>query len=112
MPERVPAERSKNRCRRLQEVARELSLDFYRSYSGREVMVLAEEWDAGVEMYRGYSERYIPVRFNGPAGLSGRIVPVWVRMVELQGVVGEWSGNFCKAPGRSIDVPSTSAYVT
>lgn len=76
LPEQVPGDVAKARAKALKETAGELALAYARKYEGKAALVLAEDYDPESGIYRGYTERYIPVTFPGPAGLRGDIVRV------------------------------------
>ena len=67
---------ARERTRRLGVVGSELRLQFYDRFRGSRARVLVEDWNPESSAYRGYTERYIPVEFQGAAGLRGEIVEI------------------------------------
>lgn len=67
-------------------IARRKEEAFQARFIGRVVDVLVE--DAAEGRCRGTSANYLTVRFDGPADLTGRIVPVLVNAVAPSGVTG------------------------
>lgn len=76
LPDRVASAEVKERGRRLKGIADGLAMAYHSAQAGNRTMVLAEQWDPVRGTYDGYTERYVPVRFAGPPGLRGTIVPV------------------------------------
>jgi len=87
---RVSSEDVKQRCRRLRAVADDLSSAHRATYQGRESCVLAERYDPVRLHYQGYTERYIPVRFAAPPGLSGDVVRVRLSDTASEPVAADW----------------------
>ena len=75
-PDRVDSVVIRERCSRLKQRAARLTQAYHTRYEARQAVVLAEQWDPVQGTYDGYTERYIPTRFPGPAGLQGSCVPV------------------------------------
>lgn len=67
---------AKERTRHLNQVAATLRSRFHDQFQGSRAQVLVEDWDPALSTYRGYTERYIPVEFEGDAGFRGEIVEV------------------------------------
>ncbi len=84
----VPGEVARERARRLREAAERLSAEFHRGFVGETARVLAETRSAARGEWRGYDERYIPVRFRGGAEWAGRIVPVRLESADARGARG------------------------
>lgn len=78
----------KNRIRRLRELGEELRHEFHRSLVGRKTTALAETYDAETGIYRGYSERYVPVQFAGAAGKLGEVVELRLESATQSGMRG------------------------
>jgi threonylcarbamoyladenosine tRNA methylthiotransferase MtaB len=76
LADRVQPAEIRARCRALQSLAGELAAAYRARYAGAAADVLAEAYDPESGTYQGYTERYLPVRFPGPAGLRGRVVRV------------------------------------
>jgi threonylcarbamoyladenosine tRNA methylthiotransferase MtaB len=67
---------ARERTRRLSQVAATLQSRFHDQFQGSKAQVLVEDWNPASSTYRGYTERYISVQFEGAAGLRGEIVEV------------------------------------
>jgi threonylcarbamoyladenosine tRNA methylthiotransferase MtaB len=78
LPDQVPPEVRKQRCRRLAELERELAMRYYQGLVGRELEVLVERplTDRG-DRVRGTDRRYVPVELPGTAADVGRFVSAW-----------------------------------
>ena len=69
---------ARERAARLEGEAAALASASTAREAGRTTRVLVESRDPAGRQYRGYTERYTPVRFGGPPGLGGTIVEVRV----------------------------------
>jgi threonylcarbamoyladenosine tRNA methylthiotransferase MtaB len=74
MPDHLAAGVRQKRMRELRKVGRDLSRRFHATFVGRTVQVLTESVDG--DSLEGYSEHYVPVRFEGRAEDKGKILPV------------------------------------
>lgn len=86
--DRVPEPVVKARTQRLQALAHELAEAFHRRFLGREVRVMAETRRSDGKTWEGYSEHYMPVRFEGPAGLRGRMLTIRIDAADVHGARG------------------------
>jgi len=98
---RVSSGDVKERCRRLRAVAEDLAVAHRATYRGGEARVLAERYDPERLQYQGYTERYIPVRFAAPPGLSGEVVRVRLSDTSSEPVGADWI-----APARAEPLPA------
>lgn len=86
-PGQVAPDVKKKRVQELRALGEELSLEFYRGLTGREVQVLVERVADGAG--EGHSEHYVKVRFpDASPGLRGSLVPVRVLSARPWGVEG------------------------
>lgn len=72
----VPAEVIHARVQRLRTAAGEWARAFHRRFDGVSAQVICETRDDRTGEWEGYTERYIPVHFKGPAGWQGRVLEV------------------------------------
>ncbi len=100
LPDRVNGGVAREHCRRLQAVAEELTHAYHARYVGAESRVLTENYDAATGTYRGYTERYIPVCFAGPAGLEGTIQRIRLGEDSADGMTGVMEGAVHLAVGN------------
>ena len=88
-PDKVPAERIKQRASRLRQLGSRKRLDFHRSFIDQEVQVLTESRrDPKTGLLKGVSSNYLPVLFEGGDELMNRMVGVRITnagAVRLQG---------------------------
>ncbi|NCC49869.1 MAG: MiaB/RimO family radical SAM methylthiotransferase [Spartobacteria bacterium] len=76
----------KKQCEQLAALADELAAAFYRPFAGRTIHVLVHQCGAG--LCHGYSDRYMPVTFQGPSHLRGDIIAIRIDTVSAQGLKG------------------------
>ncbi len=77
MPDQVPPDVRKDRCRRLSVLERKLAADYYGRWIGRPLEVLAErESEVRPGWLRGTDRGYIPVEFPGSRDEIGGFVTV------------------------------------
>jgi threonylcarbamoyladenosine tRNA methylthiotransferase MtaB len=93
MEGQATSEAIRRRARRARQVAAKLAEAFHRAAVGQNVRVLCETRDPATGEWSGYGERYVPVRFAGPAGLEGRVVPVRLTSSDARGAHGEAAGG-------------------
>jgi len=77
LPDQIPPDIVKDRCRRLAAVERELAGQYYESIVGRDVTVLVErvaDDPGGQSLVRGTDERYVPIYLPGTEDDIGRFV--------------------------------------
>ncbi|MBI4383036.1 MAG: tRNA (N(6)-L-threonylcarbamoyladenosine(37)-C(2))-methylthiotransferase MtaB [Nitrospinae bacterium] len=85
----VPKDVKKSRNKILTDLASEKSIRFRKSFVNKTVSVLVEKRrDALTGLLKGYSEQYIPVRFEGDEDCVNQIVPVAIRTADERGVYG------------------------
>lgn len=89
VPGRVKAERS----RYLISLGQRLAQDFHEQYLGQELPVLVEEEDTR-QLWVGYSDNYIRVRFHGSGRLLNKIVPVRITAAAEDEVFGQLREDF------------------
>jgi threonylcarbamoyladenosine tRNA methylthiotransferase MtaB len=88
MPDPVPADVLKARCRRLRAIGSKKKTDFYNRFSAKILEVVAETVaDAENGLIKGTSANYIPVMFKGRAEQLRSIVSVRVERVDPPGVL-------------------------
>jgi len=85
----VSAAAARERARRLKGEADRLSAEFHAAWIGTTVRALAETRNAARGEWRGYDERYIPVRFRGGPEWAGRLAPVRLAAADAGGARGE-----------------------
>jgi threonylcarbamoyladenosine tRNA methylthiotransferase MtaB len=91
MSDQVPSAVKKERVRRLIEAGHELSLSFHEQYEGVDMNVL---WEAAVGadngglVWSGYTDNYVRVTANGPAGLLNRVTATRLSDATAQGLTG------------------------
>ncbi|MGE5258553.1 MAG: tRNA (N(6)-L-threonylcarbamoyladenosine(37)-C(2))-methylthiotransferase MtaB [Hyphomicrobiales bacterium] len=88
-PDRVPAERIKQRCTRLRQLGRRKRLAFHRSFMGQNVQVLTESRrDPKTGLLKGVSSNYLPILFEGADALMKRAVAVRVVEADATSLLG------------------------
>ena len=85
----VSAAAARERARLLKQEADRLSAEFHAAWIGTTVRVLAETRNAARGEWKGYDERYIPVRFHGGPEWAGRLAPVRLTSADAVGARGE-----------------------
>jgi threonylcarbamoyladenosine tRNA methylthiotransferase MtaB len=106
-PGRVPPAATKERSRRLRELARAKKKTFAERFLGQERAILLEgKRDKSRQLLSGLTEHYIRVHVDAPDALVNQLVPVrLVTWVEDE-VLGEWIGG----AGAAVEpVPQLSA---
>lgn len=86
MPGAVPAAAVQDRCRRLREAARVWETATREAWVGETVEVLGEQHEDGC--ISGYSERYLPARFEGSADRLGRLTRLRIESADARGLFG------------------------
>lgn len=76
MPKQVPKQVKDRRVHRFRELDRNLRSRFYARNFDAVQLTLVERFHRSTGMLQGFSENYIPVRFEGNPRLKGEIVPV------------------------------------
>jgi threonylcarbamoyladenosine tRNA methylthiotransferase MtaB len=95
MPGQVPSELRKERSRILRELGRKKSLEFKKSFLGKELEILVENTrDKDNNLLKGFSGNYIKVFLDGPETLMNRIIPVKVKKICDGRVYGELSHHY------------------
>ena len=74
------------RVRRLRELDHRKRVEFYQRSLGKPLQVLVEGKTSRSGIYRGFSENYIPIFFEGTGRLVGRVVGVLAQEVVEKGV--------------------------
>jgi len=82
-PGQVPQQTIKARSTALRSIGLRKRMEFYSAFIGKELIVLVEGRAVGTPVYvRGWSSNYIPVIFEGPAGLRNHEVMVTADSLE------------------------------
>ena len=97
--DRVSDDLLKRRGQELRLLADEMSLEYHKQFVGKHVNVLVELWDTGTERYVSYSERYVPISFEGGPGLRGDLVRVYVVDADQHGATGICDSVVSRVPG-------------
>jgi threonylcarbamoyladenosine tRNA methylthiotransferase MtaB len=88
-PDRVPAEKIKQRCTRLRQLGSCKRLVFHRRFIGRQVQVLTEtRRDPQTCLLKGVSSNYLPVLFEGGDELMNRMVAVRILKADAGRLTG------------------------
>ncbi|MCU0605401.1 MAG: tRNA (N(6)-L-threonylcarbamoyladenosine(37)-C(2))-methylthiotransferase MtaB [Desulfobacterales bacterium] len=88
--DRVPAERIRQRCRRLRQLGGAKRLAFHRRFVGRRVRVLAEgRRDPRTGLLKGVSSNYLPVLFEGGDDCIHRLVAVRISGADADRLHGQ-----------------------
>ncbi len=87
----VPRDRVAQRVRRLKELSHAKRKAFYLEHLGKTFSVLVQKRDRLTKLYRGLSENYIMVFFDGPSRLEKKIIPVRLERLVDQFVYGSIS---------------------
>jgi threonylcarbamoyladenosine tRNA methylthiotransferase MtaB len=107
LPKPVPPEQIRTRAGALRRLGMKKRAGFYRRTLGRELEVLVEtRRDRKSGMLRGVSRNYVPVLFEGPDSLQGRLVQVRIQAVKGREVTGVWPQK--PSPDRSAGDALTS----
>lgn len=86
MPDPVPPQTAKARCRRLRQLGDEKKKAFYAQFVGRRVRVLAEgAAHTPKGLLRGFSDHYLPVLFPGDENLRETFVTVRIDRLSADG---------------------------
>jgi threonylcarbamoyladenosine tRNA methylthiotransferase MtaB len=87
--DRVNEKKIKERAERLRILGKEKRQAFYRSCLGKEFLVLAEGCQTGEKKrIRGFTENYVPVLFPATRVVRNEMVPVLLRSLEENQVIG------------------------
>lgn len=79
LPDRVPAETIKRRCRQLRQIGHEKRRRFYRAFIGERLKVVVEtRRDPESGLLKGVSSNYLPILFAGPDELKNSVADVMV----------------------------------
>lgn len=97
MDGRVPGAIARARQRVLAELGRQLAAEYRQLFVGQTVRVLVEQHRSG--RCTGYSEQYVPVRFEGGNSMFRTIVPVCVTASTATGLEGEIAGTLAESDG-------------
>jgi len=89
MPGPVDPQIVQARHQRLADLAKEMALDFNRTFIGKTVEVLVERCNKG--LCSGGSAHSVTVKFSGTESLCGTVVPVRITSVSNGGLLGEAS---------------------
>jgi threonylcarbamoyladenosine tRNA methylthiotransferase MtaB len=90
MPEQIPAKIKKERSQILRELGKKKSLDFKKSFLGKELEILVENTrDKDTNLLKGFSQNYIRVYFDGPNSLMKKILPLKIKEMKGERVYGE-----------------------
>jgi len=76
MKNQVPKQVKEERVRKLRTLDRAKRDVFYARFVHTTQKVLVEQRNRKNKLLQGFSENYLPVRFDGPENLSGEVVPV------------------------------------
>ncbi len=90
----VPPDKVAQRVRQLRELSHAKRKSFYLEHLGKTLSVLVHKRDRFTNLYKGLSENYITVFFDGPSGLEKKIVPVCLERLVDQFVYGSISEEF------------------
>jgi threonylcarbamoyladenosine tRNA methylthiotransferase MtaB len=86
----VPAECKEQRSRMLIDLGHQLERAFIKQFIGREVAVLFEEehpdWEG---FYEGYSDQYVRVMVKGDSELEGKLLPVLIKEIDEDRLMGQ-----------------------
>jgi len=96
LPDQIPPQIVKDRCRRLAEVERELAGRYYQSLIGRDVSVLIERvthGPSGQTTIRGTDERYVPIHLPGTQDDIGGLVTARAVRAERNFVQADRAGR-------------------
>jgi threonylcarbamoyladenosine tRNA methylthiotransferase MtaB len=86
---RVNEKKIKERAERLRILGQEKRQAFYRSCLGKEFLVLAEGWETEEKgRIRGFTDNYVPVIFAATRLVRNEMVPVLLRSLEENQVIG------------------------
>ncbi len=88
MSDQVSSSAKKERVRQLRELDHKKRTAFYGRSFGRIHRVLVEGRQKAYRLWRGFSENYIPVLFDGPNGLENTIVDVRIERIVDKNVLG------------------------
>lgn len=88
MPDQIPAPVKEKRRSRLTALGQQKRHDFYARQIGTVQKVLAEGSANQFHLMKGFTENYIPVFFDAPAGLANTIASVQIERVEGANVFG------------------------
>lgn len=86
-PDQVPNDVKGDRCKRLAEVCEAQRAAYLLSQMGKAEEVLFETPKSGMQL--GYTRSYVPVRVRTAAALTGRILPVRITGLSLDGCRGD-----------------------
>jgi len=78
----------KERNLTLSNLAKEKAYTFHKSFIGKKVTVLAEKRKQTNGVLRGHSEHFIPIRIDGEDSLQNRLLPVVIKEIKKDGLVG------------------------
>lgn len=87
MPNPVAPQVAQVRHQRLAGLAKEMTMDFNRTFIGQTVEVLVERCQSGI--CSGVSAHYVPVSFAGRKDLCGTLVPKTISTASSDGLIGE-----------------------
>lgn len=90
-PDQIDSSVKKDRCGRLEQLAKKLTAAAEATYIGKEVAVLLEQpcKVAGTEYWQGYTETYLPVLVKAAENERGKIRKVLVKYVKNGIMYGE-----------------------
>ena len=72
----------------LSDLVKEKAYLFYKSFIGKKVTVLIEERKQTDGLLKGHSEHYIPVRIDAESSLQNQLVPVVIKEVQKNELIG------------------------
>ena len=89
----VGAREKEERVRLLRELDRKKRQEFYQRQAGRVLQVLVERRERKSGLMQGFSENYVPLRFEGPRRLAGTVAAVRLERVEDGVPLGVLAGD-------------------
>ncbi|OGL43340.1 MAG: tRNA (N(6)-L-threonylcarbamoyladenosine(37)-C(2))-methylthiotransferase MtaB [Candidatus Schekmanbacteria bacterium GWA2_38_11] len=90
LPEQITHSVCKERSSILRELGEKKKLEFRTRFIGKTMSVLVEEKkDRETGLYKGFTENYIPVLFNGKNEFKKKLIPVKLNRIEGNRVFGE-----------------------
>lgn len=105
LPDPVPMRVVRTRAGELRTISDRLASLVHNEHIGRTVRVLVESRIPTHGLLFGYTERYLPVRFQGPGDWIGSLRTLGIISASLRGLQGLPSGA---APGGDLPVPGSA----